>query len=118
MEPGGWKAPFGKTETYANRMLSPGSREELSRLIDTIESGPIRESPMAARGFVGADRKEFERALFDLGLMSPAELEAFLKALPEGPRPSDGESLARSLIEARKLTRYQASAIYQGKAKI
>jgi hypothetical protein len=70
------------------------------------------------RGFVGATREEFSRSLIDLDLMTSEAYDSFLRGLPGDDRSPDGESLARALIEAGKLTRYQASAIYQGKAKI
>jgi serine/threonine protein kinase len=118
MKPDKSNAHPDETEIYASRMPSLESLGELSRLPDAFGSGSSREPPIPAQGFVGVSREEFERALFGLELVRPVELAAFLEGLPEGRRPSGVESLARALIEARKLSRYQASAIYQGKGKI
>jgi serine/threonine protein kinase len=87
-------------------------------LADTFEDGQGAAPSSSNRGFVGATREEFGRSLADLGLMTPEAFNSFLRGLPGDDKPQDGESLARTLIEARALTRYQASAIYQGKAKI
>ena len=49
--------------------------------------------------------------------MSAAEVSSFSESLPTDNRPKDGEALARQLVEAKKLTPYQAQAISQGNAK-
>jgi len=51
------------------------------------------------------------------GLFSRAELAAFQEGLPAEKRPKDTQGLARELIRAGKLTKYQAAAVYQGKTK-
>jgi serine/threonine protein kinase len=103
---------------HASRLPPAGPLRELVGLADTFESGQGAVSSSSNRGFVGATREEFGRSLNDLGLMTPEAFDSFLRGLPGEGKPQDGESLARALIEAGKLTRYQASAIYQGKAKI
>jgi serine/threonine protein kinase len=60
---------------------------------------------------------EYVRRTIDSGLLSEAELQEFVANLPAGQRPADGEGLARQLVKAKKLTTYQATAIYQGKGK-
>ena len=49
--------------------------------------------------------------------MSAAEISSFQESLPPGKRPKDGETLARQLVQANKLTKYQAQVVYQGKVK-
>ena len=61
--------------------------------------------------------EHFSQSLAASGLMSADQLQAFLAELPPDRRPQDAQALARELIRAEKLTRYQAAAIYQGKTK-
>jgi len=51
------------------------------------------------------------------GLVSADEISAFQESLPPEKRPSDSQGLARELIQAGMLTRYQAAAVYHGKIK-
>jgi hypothetical protein len=50
-------------------------------------------------------------------LLSAAEISSFQDSLPPEKRPQDGETLARALVQANKLTKYQAQVVYQGKVK-
>ena len=61
--------------------------------------------------------EQFVENLTRSGLMSAAELSAFRKSLAPEKRPKDAQGLARELIQAGKLTRYQAAAVYQGRTK-
>lgn len=57
---------------------------------------------------------EFRRALLDLGIVAPQELDAVAAEIPE----SEGVlGLARVLQQAGRLTGYQAAAIEQGKGR-
>jgi formylglycine-generating enzyme required for sulfatase activity/serine/threonine protein kinase len=58
---------------------------------------------------------QFTENLTDSGLMSADEVSAFQDSLPNVP--SDGETLAKLLVREKKLTKYQATAVYQGKIK-
>ena len=49
--------------------------------------------------------------------MSAAEVSSFQDSLPPERKPKDGEALARELVQAGKLTKYQAQVVYQGKTK-
>ena len=49
--------------------------------------------------------------------MTAEEIARFIQGLPEGKNYEDGQVLARELVTAKKLTKYQASAVYQGKIK-
>ena len=60
---------------------------------------------------------QFIENLTRSGLVSADEISAFQKSLPPDKRPSDPQGLARELIEAGMLTRYQAAAVYHGKIK-
>jgi len=40
-----------------------------------------------------------------------------IRACLGGKQPKDAEALARQLVQAKKLTKYQAQALYQGKSK-
>jgi serine/threonine protein kinase len=62
---------------------------------------------------VSLDR--FIEQLASSGLMSAAEVQAFHETLPSNHKPDDGEGLARELVQANRLTRYQAAAVCQGK---
>lgn len=61
--------------------------------------------------------QQFLDSLTRSGLLSAAEVTAFLEHLPPDRKPHDGDALARELVQAKKLTRYQAAAVYQGKIK-
>lgn len=61
--------------------------------------------------------EQFARNLHQSGLMTAGEITAFLKQLPPDKRPRDAESLAACLIEGKKITRYQAAAVYHGRLK-
>jgi len=63
---------------------------------------------------VGISLERFIEQLANSGLMSAAEVLAFRDALPSNRKPDDGESLARELVQANRLTRYQAAAVCQG----
>jgi hypothetical protein len=61
--------------------------------------------------------QQFIDNLSQTGLMSAAEVSTFCDRLPAGECPADGESLARAVMRQGKLTKYQATQIYQGKHK-
>jgi eukaryotic-like serine/threonine-protein kinase len=61
--------------------------------------------------------ERFAGELTENGLFSAAELVAFQESLPPEKRPNDGESLARELVRAKRLTKYQAQVICQGRGK-
>ena len=58
---------------------------------------------------------KFCDAMVTSGLMSHEEIEAFLESLPADRRPQNGKQLAQELFRAKRLTRFQAQAVYQGK---
>jgi serine/threonine protein kinase len=49
--------------------------------------------------------------------MVAGEVSSFQDTLPPERKPKDGEALARELVRANKLTKYQAQVVYQGKIK-
>jgi serine/threonine protein kinase len=61
--------------------------------------------------------ERFVQNLIASGLFSADELAAFQERLPAENRPNDPQGLARELIRADKLTKYQAGLVYQGKTK-
>lgn len=61
--------------------------------------------------------KEFIDTLISSGIMTAEEIENVQGALPSEEQGQDLMSLARELVKRRKLTKYQAGRIYQGKAK-
>ena len=60
---------------------------------------------------------QFVKSLTASGLMSADEVSAFLDSLPDEKTPDDGAALARELVRQKKITKFQAQAIYQGKTK-
>ena len=60
---------------------------------------------------------QFKKSLIASGLMSAEEIEAFSNSLPTDNKPKDGAELAKALIRNKKLTKFQAQAIFQGKTK-
>lgn len=65
---------------------------------------------------MGVTLEQFVQHLTQSGLMSATEVISFQDTLPP-PKPRDAETLARELVQASKLTRYQAQSVYQGKTK-
>lgn len=61
--------------------------------------------------------EQFVQFLEASGLMSAEEIRRFLEELPAGEKPASGGDLAKLLFRKGKLTRFQAEAIYHGKAK-
>jgi len=60
---------------------------------------------------------DFTRSLADCGLMTAEEVKAFLDALPPSERPIDGQQLAQAMFRRKRLTKFQAQAVYQGKTR-
>ena len=60
---------------------------------------------------------EFVRSLSDCGLMTPDEVTAFIDGLPSERRPKDAKELAQEMLRRKKLTKFQAQAVYQGKTR-
>lgn len=72
-------------------------------------------SPSVARP-AAVSLEQFTRSLGECGLMSPDELAA-IQALPPAQRPHHAEELAQLLVRQRKLTKFQALNLLQGKGK-
>ena len=85
-------------------------RSELRRELEALESDYRRRAPKPTL-------EAFTQKLADSGLMTRAEVQAFLTALPADKRPADAEALARELFRQGKLTRFQAQAVFQGKTR-
>ena len=66
---------------------------------------------------MGVTLEQFVQHLTHSRLLSAAEISSFQDSLPPEKRPQDGETLARALVQANKLTKYQAQVVYQGKVK-
>jgi serine/threonine protein kinase len=60
--------------------------------------------------------EEFSLSLSETGLLSTAEVGEARHGLAERGTPGSTEEFARLLVRQKKLTAFQASAIYQGKA--
>ncbi|HEY3968736.1 MAG TPA: family 16 glycoside hydrolase [Planctomycetaceae bacterium] len=59
---------------------------------------------------------QFVKHLTDSGLLSADEIRQFQAALPAEKRlPSDAQPFAKELVRLKKLTSYQATAVFQGK---
>ena len=59
--------------------------------------------------------EQFAQALAQSGLMTPAEIAAFIAALETPPR--DGDELLELLVKRRRTTAYQAHAVRSGELK-
>jgi len=60
---------------------------------------------------------QFVQTLSDSGLMTKAEVQKLISRVPDSDRPKDGEQMATLLYRKGKLTKFQAQAVYRGKAK-
>ncbi len=61
--------------------------------------------------------EQFIERLVQSGLYTAQDLSAFQEGLPPEKRPKDPQGLARELIQAGRLTKFQAEAVYVGKTK-
>ncbi len=67
---------------------------------------------------MAATVQQFAERLSASGLMTEEEARAACEEFQaESKNPDDVQGLARALIKSKKLTKYQASALYQGKTK-
>lgn len=60
---------------------------------------------------------KFIRSLSESGLMTAEEVDAFLHGLPADEQPKDGKALAREMFRRKRLTKFQAQAVYDGKTR-
>jgi serine/threonine protein kinase len=60
---------------------------------------------------------QFLESLSQSGLLSASDLSSYSDGLPPENRPSDAQELAKKLVRDGKLTKYQASLIYEGKQR-
>ena len=60
---------------------------------------------------------QFVEQLAHSGLFTAAEIVSFRESFAPDQQPKDVETLARELVRAKKLTKYQATMVYQGKTK-
>jgi len=58
--------------------------------------------------------EEFARGLVRSGLLPAAELAAFREGLAPEKGPRDAQGLARELVRAGRLTKYQVGRVYRG----
>jgi serine/threonine protein kinase len=66
---------------------------------------------------MAATLQQFIDNVVKSGLMSADEVSSFQQKLPPDKGPDDVHSLAKELVFAGKLTKYQAQMVYQGKPK-
>ena len=59
--------------------------------------------------------EQFAKSLSDSGLLSAEELREFYARLD--PKPKDAQGLAKELVRAKKLTKFQVAQVYAGNAK-
>src|ERR1043166_285150 len=72
---------------------------------------------MLSLGGMACTLEQFIRATIESGLLGVDEVKSFMLGIPGAKRPTTAEQLAKELVLANKLTKYQAAAIYQGKQK-
>jgi serine/threonine protein kinase len=97
------------TDTYATRSLTPGSLEVFEAARSTAAEDFSRAK--------GVGRDDLDRGLLDGGFLDAEGLRAILADLESEGRAVESETLARHLVRTGKLTRYQASALFQGKGR-
>jgi serine/threonine protein kinase len=61
--------------------------------------------------------EQYQTLLIESGLLSREEVRRLLNDLPDESRPKDAHGLARALVRAEKLTKFQAAAVYQRQIK-
>jgi len=60
---------------------------------------------------------KFVHSLSESGLMTSEEVDAFLHGLPADRQPKDGKELAQEMLRRKRLTKFQAQAVYSGKTR-
>jgi serine/threonine protein kinase/tetratricopeptide (TPR) repeat protein len=107
----------GSFEEAGDDAVDPvGGQAVIPETIAYVSGKPAVKSAPVSRPMIAVDLAQFERSVVEIGLIDPAELARILDPLP-ADRKADAEHLARELVRAGKLTRYQAAAVYQGKTK-
>lgn len=66
---------------------------------------------------MAAQLDEVVRSLCDSGLMTAEEVEAFIKGLPSERQPRDARQLIEEMVRRKRLTKFQAQAVYQKRIK-
>jgi eukaryotic-like serine/threonine-protein kinase len=66
---------------------------------------------------MGLTLEQFIQQVTQHGLVTAGDISSLRQHLPPARQPKDAESLASELVNVKKLTRYQAAAVTQGKAK-
>ena len=61
--------------------------------------------------------QQFIDSLTQSGLMTADEVSSFQQSRPPETQPKDAQTLAQALVQAGKLTKYQAQMVYQGRPK-
>jgi serine/threonine protein kinase len=97
------------TDSYATRPMTPGS-------LEALEAARISAAEDFSKA-KGVGRDELERGLIDGGFLDAEGLRVILADLESEALAVDSETLARHLVRIGKLTRYQASALFQGKGR-
>ncbi len=98
-------------EDYLGNTPEP-ARSQLRRELAAVDAEYRQPKPKST---VSVDT--FIRRLNDSGLIVAAECRQLIEELPTERRPSSGEELAQELFRQKKLTRFQAQAVYQGKTR-
>lgn len=57
------------------------------------------------------------RSVSDSGLMTEKEITAFITSLPAERRPGNAQQLVQEMVRQKRLTRFQAQAVFHGKAR-
>lgn len=60
---------------------------------------------------------EAVRTLSDSGLMTADEVEDFIAGLPDDRRPGDAQGLLKEMLRQKRLTKFQAQAVYQRRTR-
>jgi serine/threonine-protein kinase len=64
---------------------------------------------------MGVTVEQFLRHLGDSGILTSTDVQAVETQIPERKRKQDAQILARELVRTKKLTKFQADALYAGK---
>lgn len=90
-----------------------GAKSSSTDPASSASPSPGRAVPERAKT---VNRNEFVEFVTTAGLITSDELTATLKGRPAA-ETAEASALAKTLVQAEKLTKYQAAAIYQGKGK-
>ncbi len=104
----------GMTQSIRSQVAGMSAAEPEKRA-SSMEPVTALAGSETKRGSVSLE--EFVKSLTGCGLMTDEEVKTLLDSCEPQRRPKDGKELAEALYRQKKLTKFQAQAVYQGRTR-